>query len=156
MASNMPDAARSSVESKPTSQQAPSKPLSSSTVESAVASGTIRGGGKKKTRNERKEEAPPSSSAIADIFSSAVQAKKRRVEQSRQVARDAEQEHAQEAKKRRDLAVPAQLSFVDGNPRVHRVDAESGLPVYKYFDLGMAKPGSGFTPKCPFDCDCCY
>jgi hypothetical protein len=40
------------------------------------------------------------------------------------------------------------------NPQVHRV-AEGGLPVYKYFHLGMDQKDGG-TPLCPFDCDCCF
>jgi hypothetical protein len=63
-------------------------------------------------------------------------------------------------KKQKLDAQPASLSkpasSANEPPRVHRVDEASGLPVYKYFDLGMAKPGSGFTSQCPFDCDCCF
>ena len=33
--------------------------------------------------------------------------------------------------------------------------AEGGLPVYKYFHLGMDQKDGG-TPLCPFDCDCCF
>mmetsp|Transcript_23703 Transcript_23703/g.28529 ORF Transcript_23703/g.28529 Transcript_23703/m.28529 type:complete len:103 (-) Transcript_23703:340-648(-) len=39
-------------------------------------------------------------------------------------------------------------------PSVHRYTAE-GLPVYKYYHLGM-KQDDGGTPLCPFDCDCCF
>ncbi len=38
--------------------------------------------------------------------------------------------------------------------QVHRYTAE-GLPVYKYFHLGM-KQDDGGTSLCPFDCDCCF
>ena len=40
------------------------------------------------------------------------------------------------------------------NPQVHRYAAD-GLPVYKYFRLGMDQQDGG-TPLCPFDCDCCF
>ena len=40
------------------------------------------------------------------------------------------------------------------NPQVHRYAAD-GLPVYKYFHLGMDQQDGG-TPLCPFDCDCCF
>ena len=39
-------------------------------------------------------------------------------------------------------------------PTVHRFTSE-GLPVYKYYHLGMAQNDGG-TPLCPFDCDCCF
>lgn len=39
-------------------------------------------------------------------------------------------------------------------PSVHRWTSE-GLPVYKYFHLGM-KQEDGGTPLCPFDCKCCF
>lgn len=42
----------------------------------------------------------------------------------------------------------------DADLRVHRFTAE-GLPVYKYFHLGMEQNDGG-TPLCPFDCDCCF
>ena len=40
------------------------------------------------------------------------------------------------------------------NPQVHRYAAD-GLPVYKYFHLGMDQQDGG-TPVGPFDCDCCF
>lgn len=39
-------------------------------------------------------------------------------------------------------------------PRVHRY-TDAGLPVYKFYHLGMAQDDGG-TPLCPFDCDCCF
>mmetsp|Transcript_67917 Transcript_67917/g.153689 ORF Transcript_67917/g.153689 Transcript_67917/m.153689 type:complete len:153 (+) Transcript_67917:293-751(+) len=52
-------------------------------------------------------------------------------------------------------AVAGQFSeFEYQAPSVHRFTPE-GLPVYKYFHLGM-KQDDGGTPNCPFDCKCCY
>lgn len=39
-------------------------------------------------------------------------------------------------------------------PSVHRY-TEEGLPVYKYYHLGMNQEDGG-TPLCPFDCKCCF
>lgn len=37
---------------------------------------------------------------------------------------------------------------------LERIDAESGLPVYKAHLLKVGEGGG--TPLCPFDCDCCF
>ena len=37
---------------------------------------------------------------------------------------------------------------------LHRVDKESGLPVYKAHLLKVGQGGG--TPDCPFDCSCCF
>lgn len=39
-------------------------------------------------------------------------------------------------------------------PKVHRYTAE-GLPIYKFFHLGMQQDDGG-TSNCPFDCQCCF
>ena len=44
--------------------------------------------------------------------------------------------------------------FGNQAPSVHRWTAE-GLPVYKFFHLGM-KQEDGGTALCPFDCKCCF
>ena len=41
-----------------------------------------------------------------------------------------------------------------GDPSVHRFTDE-GLPVYKFYHLGMDQEDGG-TPLCPFDCKCCF
>ena len=33
---------------------------------------------------------------------------------------------------------------------------DDGLKIYTEEQLGMNKPGSGYTDLCPFDCDCCF
>lgn len=54
-----------------------------------------------------------------------------------------------------DLAWRAGTSHEsNGEPSVHRY-TEEGLPVYKFYHLGMRQEDGG-TPLCPFDCDCCY
>ena len=37
---------------------------------------------------------------------------------------------------------------------LERIDAESGLPVYKAHLLKVGEGGG--TPLCPFDCNCCF
>ena len=33
---------------------------------------------------------------------------------------------------------------------------DDGLPIYTPEELKIGLKGSGRTPKCPFDCDCCF
>eukprot|EP01041_Mallomonas_annulata_P003501 gene3501-6968_t len=44
--------------------------------------------------------------------------------------------------------------IISPDPPVHRYDKESGLPVYKAHLLLVGNGGG--TPRCPFDCDCCF
>lgn len=34
--------------------------------------------------------------------------------------------------------------------------SQEGFPIYKEGDLKINMPGSGETPLCPFDCECCF
>ncbi|KAJ1411764.1 hypothetical protein B484DRAFT_455530 [Ochromonadaceae sp. CCMP2298] len=45
-------------------------------------------------------------------------------------------------------------SIISPEAPVHRICAESGLPVYKAALLKVGEGGG--TPLCPFDCDCCF
>lgn len=89
--------------------------------------------------------------AVDELFQFATKKKRDKKEQ--------EEKKAEQAKLQKRLDKLKAKEFDPSNttePQVHRWDAESGLPVYKYYDLGMAKPGSGMSPLCPFDCDCCF
>ena len=44
--------------------------------------------------------------------------------------------------------------IINPDPPVHRIDAATGLPVYKA-KLLKANEGGG-TSLCPFDCNCCF
>jgi hypothetical protein len=55
---------------------------------------------------------------------------------------------------RASLDAVASGKFGDQAPSVHRYTPE-GLPVYKYFHLGMQQDDGG-TALCPFDCKCCF
>lgn len=44
--------------------------------------------------------------------------------------------------------------IVNPEAPLERIDAESGLPVYKAHLLKVGEGGG--TPLCPFDCDCCF
>jgi hypothetical protein len=58
-----------------------------------------------------------------------------------------------------DLAqeVGKDYDWVEGHEaKPVRFDSEAGMKVYKAAALGVSKPGSGTTPLCPFDCDCCF
>jgi hypothetical protein len=89
------------------------------------------------------------------LFASASETKKRRRVAEAAEKKEQRLEKAKRAEALEAISNPATLSGVS-EPRVHRQDEPTGLPVYKYYDLGMATPGSGFTPDCPFDCDCCH
>jgi len=93
--------------------------------------------------------------AIDDLFSKAVAKKKQDQEHARE-QKEKEEEAEKREKKVADEAKRAMTAGSSTEPRIHRWDKESGLPVYKYYDLRMGEPGSGFTPLCPFDCDCCF
>lgn len=79
-----------------------------------------------------------------------------------QQAREAEEEDTKkkrkflrEARAERELEESGPKSKFDHqDPKVHRVTSD-GLPVYKYYHLGM-KQDDGGTPLCPFDCNCCF
>ena len=44
--------------------------------------------------------------------------------------------------------------IVNPEAPLERIDAESGLPVYKAHLLKVGEGGG--TPLCPFDCNCCF
>lgn len=46
------------------------------------------------------------------------------------------------------------VSIISPEAPLERIDAESGLPVYKAHILKVGEGGG--TPLCPFDCDCCF
>jgi hypothetical protein len=58
-------------------------------------------------------------------------------------------------KRAHGVCQPGDPSYIiSPDPPVHRVDAASGLPVYKAHLLKVGEGGG--TPLCPFDCDCCF
>ena len=105
----------------------------------------------KEPTNDRKD-----ADAIDDMFSQAI--KKKRLNE--QTAKAAQEEEEAREKRYKQAAIEAKREAVlfTGNPdpKIHRWDKETGLPVYKYYDLRMGEAGSGFTPLCPFDCSCCF
>lgn len=46
------------------------------------------------------------------------------------------------------------VNIINPEAPVHRVDKESGLPVYKAHLLKVGEGGG--TALCPFDCNCCF
>lgn len=38
----------------------------------------------------------------------------------------------------------------------NRKFTEEGWAIYTAQELKIGQPGSGNTPLCPFDCDCCF
>ena len=51
--------------------------------------------------------------------------------------------------------VPARPPPPPPSTPVDRRYTPEGLPIYKYFHLGMQQEDGG-TPQCPFDCECCF
>jgi hypothetical protein len=102
---------------------------------------------------EKSQKLNEAASSIDELFDNAV--KKKRLD--KELAKKQQKLLEDEKARVREAAVE-QKTLMSGNPdpRVHRFDQESGLPVYKYYDLRMGEPGSGFTPLCPFDCHCCF
>jgi uncharacterized protein YpuA (DUF1002 family) len=92
---------------------------------------------------------------IDQLFKKQKQQKKEKQAKEEQLAQQVQTEEQEEANKKREFDMQ-QSGDQYSNPSVHRMDAESGLPVYKYYDLGMNIEGSGFTKDCPFDCNCCH
>ena len=106
-------------------------------------------------------DAPASSSAAAaeetvdDIFAALKKEKrppKAGKAPTKKPRRDAEAERKEDDRWR--AGRPPTPPGRQENPQVHRYAAD-GLPVYKYFHLGMDQQDGG-TPLCPFDCDCCF
>ena len=120
---------------------------------------------KKKAKKRKAEaaaaaaaDAPASSTveeSVDDIFA-ALKKEKRPPKAEKPTAkkprRDAEAERREDDKWR--AGRPPTPPGRQENPQVHRYAAD-GLPVYKYFHLGMDQQDGG-TPLCPFDCDCCF
>lgn len=128
---------------------------------------------KKETKKgkEDKERKVVDDREIDDLFGDfkKAKAKKKKEEDAvrEQALRDREEEKKKAelaAKARAERDATGSLSSVGTNvaasefdfqdPKVHRVAAD-GLPVYKFFHLGM-KQDDGGTPECPFDCKCCF
>lgn len=125
----------------------------------ATAGGAGAGAASKAERQKKAK------SAIGDLFAAG---KKKQEDEAARERREAEEQAAAQP---RSAPPDSEDSEDDGdarfNPRkqpdppVHRVDAESGLPVYKahllklsYF--GEYKDKGGGTELCPFDCNCCF
>lgn len=132
-----------------------------------------------KKRNTTNDDAPSSSSkkkikssndalkvstlasnkvSIDELFKRGAEKKKEREATQKQDEEKQAREDQLEAEKKREVMLEQRTTTGSkfSDPKVHRMDQETGLPVYKYFDLGMALTGSGFTKDCPFDCDCCH
>jgi hypothetical protein len=58
-------------------------------------------------------------------------------------------------KKSHGIVTSSRGNIVSPNPKFERIDADSGLKVYKAHLLTDDGQGGG-TPLCPFDCDCCF
>lgn len=92
--------------------------------------------------------------SIDDLFQTLKTAKK-----EKRLKIDAEATAAEiviRADRAKSKALTAGEKFKHKSPEapVHRIDAASGLPVYKAALL-RAGDGGG-TALCPFDCDCCF
>ena len=120
---------------------------------------------KKKAKKRKAEaaaaaaaDAPASSTveeSVDDIFAALKKEKrppKAEKAPTKKPRRDAEAERKEDDKWR--AGRPPTPPGRQENPQVHRYAAD-GLPVYKYFHLGMDQQDGG-TPLCPFDCDCCF
>lgn len=45
---------------------------------------------------------------------------------------------------------------LDSQKKAGRKYTEEGYPIFTEEELKINLPGSGNTPLCPFDCDCCF
>jgi len=45
---------------------------------------------------------------------------------------------------------------IDSQKKEGRKYTEEGYPIFTEEELKINLPGSGNTPLCPFDCDCCF
>ena len=134
-------------------------------VQQAAARGLTMAKDKKKAKKRKAEaaaaaaaDAPASSTveeSVDDIFAALKKEKrppKAEKPTTKKPRRDAEAERKEDDKWR--AGRPPTPPGRQENPQVHRYAAD-GLPVYKYFHLGMDQQDGG-TPLCPFDCDCCF
>ena len=136
-------------------------------VQQAAARGLTMAKDKKKAKKRKAEAAAaaaaqsssdPASAAeetVDDIFAALKKEKrppKAEKPTTKKPRRDAEAERKEDDKWR--AGRPPTPPGRQENPQVHRYAAD-GLPVYKYFHLGMDQQDGG-TPLCPFDCDCCF
>jgi len=115
---------------------------------------------------KKKPVANPSvvSKEIDDLFGSVLKKsnKKPKVEKDE----DSEDEEEAEAKSKRPkhrssneptygvMKTTHGGDIVNPEAPLERIDAESGLPVYKAHLLKVGEGGG--TPLCPFDCNCCF
>lgn len=115
---------------------------------------------------KKKPVANPSvvSKEIDDLFGSVLKksSKKTKVEKKE----DSEDEEGAEAKSKRPkhrssneptygvMKTTHGGDIVNPEAPLERIDAESGLPVYKAHLLKVGEGGG--TPLCPFDCNCCF
>ena len=143
-----------------------SAPVEGSSADAVTGSRTqsIMAKDKKKAKKRKAEaataaDAPTSSSAAAeesvdDIFAALKKEKRppKAEKPKKKAKRDAAADKAEDDKWR--AGRPPTPPGRQENPQVHRYAAD-GLPVYKYFHLGMDQQDGG-TPLCPFDCDCCF
>ena len=152
-------------ERTPTTADGVCKPLRA--VQQAAARGLTMAKDKKKAKKRKAEAAAasaaqsssdPASAAeetVDDIFAALKKEKrppKAEKAPTKKPRRDAEAERKEDDKWR--AGRPPTPPGRQENPQVHRYAAD-GLPVYKYFHLGMDQQDGG-TPLCPFDCDCCF
>ena len=105
----------------------------------------------------------PSAESVDDIFASLHASRKAKKAKKPAEAKKETAAPAEKAAARRAAADDAAddakwkagaKTAAPGDPSVHRYTPE-GLPVYKYFHLGMNQEDGG-TPQCPFDCECCF
>lgn len=98
---------------------------------------------------------------VDDLFTSLKETKKKEKKQRRRRDEAAAAADLPTSEKKRPRHLdPVEEAFMkktadaNNNPKVHRWDEESGLPVYKFWELGIGE-GKGDTEDCPFDCSCC-
>jgi hypothetical protein len=111
------------------------------------------------SKKKPKDKLTSDKNLIDDLFGKAKE-KKQKIDEAERVEKEKEEAQLKHERARKRVDGMSEEEYYagkdHGNPKIHRWDQESGLPVYKYYDLGIGKPKSGFTPQCPFDCDCCY
>ena len=111
----------------------------------------------KKTKLPTCSNSIESSNEIEDLFESLKSKKKKKNEEDQLVV-------ISEKKKKKKIKESNSNNIIspDSNsnciispePPVHRLDAETGLPVYKAHLLKVGEGGG--TKLCPFDCNCCF